>query len=352
MRLPRIEAFRVYAMFLIVFVHSQVRVLHAPLLAEGYKFCLYALVRATMPFFFIVSGYFLGGKMTESEGKAVPIAKRYTVRLFAYFLVWWVFYLFETPLLEEGFTYGMIRPAYWIFRRMMASEPINFLMGGARIHLWFLTTLIATVWAYVLFGLTGKRRYFMHFGIAMYLFGLIAGPYKIIPVGIDLYFTQGLYVVYSLLFFSIGVALQQNMPRIGVKGAWGIFVVGLAVYGTETYVLWHTWGLPQAKNDFGLGMIPLGIGAFLLAVKQQASRLDTIVGTYGRYMLGVYLCHFLFIDLLDLLKDIFPPVLWQILLLPFLCFAVSLLATIAYYRVVSVVQKRVAPRLNPTGANL
>ena len=343
MRLQRIESFRVYSILLIVFGHSQfeIKMADASWLADVLKVCICTIPRFTMPFFFILSGYFVGGKMLAQEaGKAVSVARQYTQRMSVYYLFWWIFYLFEKPMRDGDFTYGILRPAYWTLLKLYKDDPFKCIMVGPRVHLWFLTAMVITIWVFMVLILLNKTKFFLALGIILYIFGLLCGPYKFMPLGLDAHSNPACYALFSILFFAIGVYFYKNLPRFSNKAATGLVVFGLIVYCLEVYFVWENWALSPVSNDFLVGTIPFGVGVFLLAFKQSESSLDKIIGPYGRYMLGVFLCQYIFIDLFAPLARYFPTVAWQFIL-PLSSFACSLLSTIAYYNYSDLFQRNI-----------
>ena len=333
MRLQRLESFRVYSMLVIVFAHAQfaINFAHASFTSDALKFCFVTVPRFTMPYFFILSGYFIGGKIIQDEAKAVTVAIKYTKKLFLLYLLWWIIYLFEVPLMLHDYNYGIIRPAYWELMRLLRDDPVRMIMLGAGSggHLWFLTTLIVTVWIFALFALKKKTGGFMYLGIIMYIFGLLCGPYKFLSLGLDLYRKPAYFVIFSILFFSIGVAFHNKLPRISKKMALGITFLGLAIYCSEAYFIWHQWALSPLRNDFLVGTIPFGVGVFLLAFKQADSNLDNLLGPYGKFIIGVYLSHMIFIDILKPYGDSMQPIVWQFML-PIMSFTCALCTTIIF----------------------
>jgi surface polysaccharide O-acyltransferase-like enzyme len=334
MRRQRIDAFRLYAMFMVICAHAQLKgntLEPGSLPAKAFELSFLIAPRFVIPFFFIVSGYFVGAKMAREPSKAVSVALGYTKRLAQVWLFWCVVYAVEQGLWQYGSAYGVLRPTYWYVSRLVREEPVRFLFEGTRVHLWFLVSLILTVWLYALWPLRKKPNSFLVAGGILYVFGLLAGSYRVTPFGFDIHFDTRNGVFFGTLFFALGIAFRHRMPRVNRMTASGMALIGLAIFCLEAYYLRIRWKISPVDHDYLLGSIPFGVGIALLAFAQQDSRIDRFVGPYGRYTLGIYTIHMIFVDLLQPLGSYVQPIVWQFLF-PLLVFGASLLATIVIAR--------------------
>jgi surface polysaccharide O-acyltransferase-like enzyme len=319
MRRQRIDAFRIYALFLIVCAHVQFfgGVDHGTAFGRAVFPFVTVVVRYTMPFFFILAGYFTGGRIAAAPADALPLARAYTWRILAVLGFWCVVYAVERP--QE-------------FLRFLHDQPIAFLFEGSRIHLWFLVSLLLTVWLFALWPDRRDRRSFLALGAALYVLGLLGGSYRVTPAGLDLHFQTRNGIFFSTLFFGIGVVLHdRGLPRVRRATAAAIAAGGLALYCAEALYLRRGWGSGIPDHDYLLGTVPFGIGMALLALTQEDSPLDARVGPYGRYTLGIYAIHLLFLDLFKPLGARVGADAWQVLY-PLLVFGCSLLASAALAR--------------------
>jgi hypothetical protein len=97
--------------------------------------------------------------------------------------------------------------------------------------------------------------------------GLLAGSYNSNPVGFDLGINtintrDGLF--FGTLFFAIGVAFCNLIPRLNKRMAAGMALAGLAIYCLEAIRL--RCFIPPIMHDYLLGMTPYGVGASLLVI--------------------------------------------------------------------------------------
>ena len=264
-----------------------------------------------MPFFFIVSGYFVGGKIIQEPSKAISTASKYTKRLAKVFLFWCVIYAVAQPQ---------------SFLSLLQEAPIKLLLEGTSVHLWFLVSLILTIWLFALWPFGKKSVHFLLLGGALYVYGLLGGSYKVTPLGFEAIFNTRNGIFFSTLFFAIGVAFHNRMPRVGKLMAAGLAFTGLAIFCLEAYYLRAQWSVPPINHDYLLGTIPGGVGVFLLVFAHRDSRIARFVGQYGQYVLGIYVSHMAFIDLWRPFGSFAQATAWQFIF-PVLVFGSSLLAS-------------------------
>lgn len=309
----RLDAFRVYAIFLVVIGHVQFRghLLNDTPFSYFFSYFICITGRWVIPYFFILAGYLLEGKILREPGQKIPIVKTYTKKLATIFLFWCAVYLLENP--SEVFEYAK-------------AHPISLLLQGTKIHLWYLVSLIMTVWVFAWWPSNKKASSFLYLGIILFFLGLLGGSYKQTPLGFDIKISTRDGIFFSTFFFAIGVWLKQRPPSINKTQALAIALIGVTIFSLEAFLLSSTMDMRQ--HDFLLGSIPFGIGTFLFALQGKDHRHDYIIGRYGRYVLGIYVSHFLFIPFWQPLGRYFSSDVWP-LLFPVIVFATSLLVTIA-----------------------
>jgi surface polysaccharide O-acyltransferase-like enzyme len=299
-RQPRIEAYRVYSIILILIGHT----LHfaeidvSQPLAKAFGYPIAILARATIPFFFILSGFFLGGKIIDAPAQAISIARKYTWKLGALFLFWCAIYALADPYRS------------WI---LLTENPVRLIFEGTRVHLWFLASLFLTVWLFALWPMTRKSVTFLALGGILFVIGLLGGPYRLSALGLDLHFNTRDGIFFSTIFFGIGAWFHSSKPNVSKTTATWIFLAGITAFSIESIFLWSQYRLSPLYNDYVLGSIPYGIGLFLIAYRFEANRLDKLAAPFAIYVIGMYVSHMLIIDLL--LKPfhrLFNPVLWQL----------------------------------------
>jgi hypothetical protein len=314
-RLKRIDVFRLLAIYIVVWAHCQFfdGITPQTTVAKGLELSVVILMRSTMQFFFIASGYFVGGKILENPTQKFSIAWNYTKKLLLIFLFWCVIY-------------GIENPQYFI--KLATRFPIQLLFEGTRIHLWFLVALMLVVWLFTLWPLEKKGKSFLIFGFLIFALGLLGGSYSITPIGLNLHFNTRNGIFFSTLFFGMGVQIYRLKPKVNPLLAWGLYLGGMLLFAFETYFIWANWLSLPIRHDYLVGSIAYGLGIFLIAYSARSeTRLDLILAPYNKYVLGIYVIHMLFIDLWKPLGTVLNPIIWGFLF-PVLVFGSSFGAVI------------------------
>ena len=315
MRLKRIDVFRLFAIYIVIWAHSQFfdGIKAESSLAKGVELGVDLVVRSSMQFFFIVSGYFLGGKILDEPAQKFSTAWKYSKKLLLFFLFWSAVYALEDPQ---------------TFIKLVTKDPLTLLFEGTRIHLWFLMSLFLTIWLFALWPLDKKGKSFLVFGGIVYIIGLLGGSYQVTPIGLNLDFNTRNGIFFSALFFAIGVLIYIKKPQVSPALAWGLYLGGFILFSLETYFLWAQWRSLPIRHDYLISSIPYGIGVFFVAfTARRETKLDNLLAPYGKYVLGIYVAHLLILDLLKPLGAVFDPLLWAFVL-PMLVFGITLPAVI------------------------
>ena len=302
MRLPRVDAFRVYSIVMILFAHVQYfgRVDFEAAFTKPISVVIIIVARATIQFFFIASGYFLGGQIVDRPEQARSLAWTYTFRLMVVFVFWCIVYEFLNP---GGFIL------------LLKNDPLRLLFEGTRLHLWYLPALILSAWMFALWPEKSRGSWhFVAFTFGLFIIGLFAGSYRETGLGFELHFNTRNGPFFGALFFAIGAYLHGR-PALGKLTAIWMYVFGLLLFSAESYFLWSRWGMDPIKNDYLLGSIPMGIGFFLFALNFDPTRLDKVVAPLAKYVLGVYLVHLAILEYgLKRFHGSFPALVWQLTL--------------------------------------
>lgn len=310
MRLQRIDAFRFFSIILILVAHTQYFGginLSLPF-TKAFSIAIVTLARPTIQFFFILSGFFVGGKIVEAPEQAFAIARKYTWKLGIVFLFWCVIYALANPEYS------------WL---LVTQNPIRLVFEGTRVHLWYLPSLILTVWLFAVWPGNRKGWGFLVLGGILFLIGMFGGSYRLSPLGYDIDFNTRNGIFFSTLFFGIGARFHANRPQVSKVSSIGIYLAGMILFCLESYFLWSLYGMDPIKNDYTLGSIPYGIGFFLLALRFDATALDKWFAPLAKYVLGMYVAHMVILEMvLKPLHKGIHPILWQ-LTVPLLLFVLT-----------------------------
>jgi surface polysaccharide O-acyltransferase-like enzyme len=232
------------------------------------------LSRWAIPFFFIVSGYFLARKYSKTETlNVLPTVER----LIWVFMLWIALY---APFMVYN------HDLTTLFKLIAAPAFIFF---GLFTHLWFLPSL--------LFGYLFVS-FCQHYNVKPLLpimsivcvgMALISGAYKIFDVGFPLdYETARTWL--SIPFLYIGFLLNARRPSWQFSVC--LILCGAGLQFFEAKYLYAQFKLSAYEHQFLVGTIPFAIGMAALALNDIKILQHPILGKWGNaYALGVYLIH-------------------------------------------------------------
>ncbi len=302
------------------------------------------LARWAVPAFFVWSGYFwadgLAARGAFSRGAlTLPSAHgaliwqatwRMVRRLATLFAVWCVVFVlpYEGHLFQQatGFavwqawSHALSRNVHWIL-----THPGTVFLQGTNGHLWFLMALMAavTVSGFVL-TLHTTKPFGMLTTLALLLYGLflLMEPYSKTRLGIPVAFNGRNGPMLSLLFFVMGLQLQ----RAGRRPAWVWQGALLTMVGAVVSVVELTWlrgrGVSLAQ-DAVAGTVLLGTGVAMVTLANPRWLQWRALSVLAPSVLGIYLVHPIFVDLLEpLVRRAANP--WGDLLELLVIFALSL----------------------------
>jgi surface polysaccharide O-acyltransferase-like enzyme len=283
--------------------------------------------RFAVPFFFVIAGYFWARKVGESgETRATSLAM--IKRLAWLWGAWCLVYLLPVNLfdaLAQGGALGPIKVIYWNVVQAV-RRPAILVLEGTRPPLWFLVALVMCVGVSALFLHLGARLLLVALAALLYVVGLLGQSYAAAPFGFALgpSFRNGHF--FALAFFVTGVLMQQRgVPaRPATALRWGVLLLagGFVLQLVELHSGHRLWGLPLAR-DYLLGTYPFGVGAAWVGLgllpgepgaaqprRPAAWAALTAVAGVGPWVLGIYLSHFAFVELLRPLDRRFSPAPW------------------------------------------
>lgn len=321
-RIDSVELCRVLAVFAVIMIHTK------PFMQDlfpspDYRWLEYLFnqpPRFAVPFFFVTAGYFLGRKAQLDPQRTIRVG-RYLQRLSLLLVGWSLLYVaipsFWPPLLKDG---------YWQVTSQkvaaLMASPLTVLLEGAKVHLWFLPALMMGV---VLLALTTRRgRVWPACLLALLLFGygLLAGPYSVTPLGLKAPFTTRDGPFLSMIGLTIGYLLARRRTPFPLLPALALAVGGLLLHFVESWWLWRHYAVSMIQHNYLLGTVVAASGLLMTALAvPQVGRCGGL-STLGRYTLGVYASHYLFVDLLGPYTYLFELHIWQ-LLMPLLVYLLA-----------------------------
>jgi surface polysaccharide O-acyltransferase-like enzyme len=249
-----------------------------------YQIDLHGLIdncgRFIVPFFFTVSGYFLGRKNPPTMLAILGLAQR----LLPVFLIWLLIYLSLFGVVGQFFTdpLFMMKALYY---------------GGPAFHLWFLPALGMSAGLVVLTRPLGYPV-MIAIGIVLYCIGLATHPYVNVlnlpkmPVILE----TGPF--YGYLFVLAGYYIGVNKMKPSLRTGAAMVIGGLILQLIESYFIFTTGNGPFSPNIFLFGTIPLGVGAFILSMHIPQFKGSVTLARLGQVGLGIYCIHIVFLFLL------------------------------------------------------
>lgn len=297
-RIQSVDCFRVFAILAVIAIHTVPFGYGKPV---GHQLDLVLILnqmaRFAVPFFLIISGYFWSVKTTLTPD-ILDFSKKSARRVGGLFILWSLIYLAIAT--ARSFTNGGLKSLSNDFLFTIASvmhSPITSLLQGGKPHLWFLTALLISILISAAFIAKGYPRLLFSLAVALYIVGLLGGPYKESPLGINVNFDFRNGPFLGLICFVSGYLLHHLEP----KRTWmffGVTLTILAIAGqfAELTLLHSTWGTTMWQDYVG-STIFLGVGAAMIALSNHPVLHVRNLSAIGPYVLGVYAIHYFFVDL-------------------------------------------------------
>ncbi|MGR5266845.1 acyltransferase [Vibrio astriarenae] len=289
-RIASLELGRVIAIIAVIAIHSQLMTIYPLFNSEPWlgNF-INQLSRFAVPFFFITSGYFLQPKLSTSPKST---AWRYCRPLLYLWLVWSVVYLLAPFNLYQLSQQGWLaeRTGYWNY---LAQNPINALLEGGMVHLWFLPALIFAVAIIAVFEQAKKRQWLLGVAGAIYIYGVLAGSYQPLTEYSAPFFTRN-GPFFSLLMVTIGYLVRQHRYTLTSMQALIVMLIGLVGHLTEAFVLNH-FDIDFRIHDFLFSTPLWGLGLFLLLLANPNWGNHPLIFAIANMTLGIYVIHLLII---------------------------------------------------------
>ena len=268
--------------------------------------------RYAVPFFFVISGFFGGGKV-HNGGDVLKISSQAIARILGIFFVWALIYLFPFKNVI-GSMQGQADLMGGLYSNLLyaISHPKYLFMQGASVHLWFLVALVCAITINLIF-IKIKKPYLLAFAaVALYVAGVLAGAYKDTPIGFDMHFNTRNGPFFSTICFATGYFLSKYTPN-KQWFSYGLLIAcaGCLTHIVEISVLWLKFGV-KPTVDYVFGTYFMGVGVALIALSNNPLFEIKKLGKVGAMTLGVYVCHYIFVDLLWPIDQSINSPLWEI----------------------------------------
>ena len=312
-RIESVDLFRLIAMFGVVILHTapfHADIAPASSLYRYLDLLCDQLPRFAVPFFFVISGYFWGVKLKQGApllSTSFVMGKRIGMILLAWSLIYLLPFNYHAMPSELGF----MEMIGWNIHYLLA-HPMQLLMEGTKIHLWFLVSLLYALLLSTLLLHYHKRHWLLGVGVGLYLFALLAKAYLKTPIGIEFAFDTRNGPFFSTLFFVTGYLLAQRQRA--KRWLWygvALSLIGTLLQGVEIVTLWKLFGT-NPKQDFVMSTYLIGVGVAMIALSNHPRLRIQRVSHLGKMVLGVYAIHFIFVELLLPIDQLNDSILWEL----------------------------------------
>ena len=318
-RLASVDSFRVVAMFIVVSLHSNFFAqLH--LARGGYGFVidfpLYLLWWLSVPYFFLVAGYFYGEKV-QTGHNPLNLLRASCASLIWLYVIWSVVY----SLIPPRWTLAFSEQSIW--QTLSRESVLNWAAGVTEhlrlylmpwhsyYHLWFLPALAIGLGAAALATVIRLKRSAVPVLVGLYVL-LVTAELALPGEGTRDWVSPALL---AMLFTLLGWWVAHRRP-FPVSLALGLMFGGWALAVTEGIILklfFHANGDQVSRYPYA-GAVLLVLGLFTLLLAKPTWAQQTVLPTIARYTLGVYVCHILIEHTLAPVRDLLPQLslLWHV----------------------------------------
>ncbi len=252
------------------------------------------IARFAVPFFFVVSGYFLAEKLKTNDKPIVYW--NYIKKLLFLYIAWQLIYFINPPT-GEIYIRGFWK-AYNTKLHSVIDQRWDYIaFKGWSQHLWFFFSLALTTAYFLLFRT--KRVYLMVvISFILYIIGALTKAYVKSSIGIPVEtfglppkFNTNNLIFFSALPFSLGVMFSIKPIRITLIPALLILIVGYALHFGE---IWYLGEIKlRQRVDYVFSTFLLGVGVFLVAKNSFKPLEWKPLASLGKYSLGIYAMHVL-----------------------------------------------------------
>lgn len=317
-RIKSVDSIKYLAIFCVIIIHthpfqSSIES-NLPIFSLG--IVLDQFSRFAVPFFFIISGYFWSNGFdnlklsTTIYEKSMLQIRRIALIFFSWSIIYLLPYNFAS-IYQQGIT-GPLKQAYWALNSAL-NNPLATLFQGTKEHLWYLMSLISCILISTIFIARYRLREAVYLSVALYIFGVLAKAYSDTPIGINVEFNTRNGPFFGLPFFLTGhILARTKINSTWTKGGVLFIILGYALHFTELHFLNKYYGTSPIQ-DYVFGTYFIGLGWAILALSNTRLLTNPITNELGKYTLGIYVIHHIFIINLNPIRYYYNFPLWDIL---------------------------------------
>ena len=274
-RMNGIDLVRLFGAFCVLMLHTDYGNIN-----QEYVSVLRLFSRWAVPFFFMVTGFFIGNKIEDNRLDFIKIQNS-IIKLISIFIVSSSIYLFPRYLLRGSF-----------------PNSLNCILVGTNFHLWFIGSLIfgyLFIWYLVYIN---KFKFLTYISISILLLALITDSYDLL---LNLHLKYSMYrFLLSIPFMHIGIYLSKKNIQFSNNFLIILIIVGFIIQFIESYLFSYLFDYNAYKHQFLIGTIIVSIPIFILSCRMNIK--ENKLSKWGNeYSLFIYLYHYLVYMFLDII---------------------------------------------------
>lgn len=238
--------------------------------------------RWAVPYFFMISGYFLARRLANPERSDA----RPSIYRFIWLFVLWSLIYVPQVISEHG--------VKEVFRRLLFPSVVYI---GEYFHLWFPSSLIFGFVLLLFIFHYRLERWLPLICLGIMVHILLAGSYNKV---FDLKFPFDFVIARHWVSIP-ALALGAWLFRRGPLNRWlalGLAAGGLGLQALEAWYLQARFGISPYDHEILIGTLPFALGIASLGVSGLRVLESPVLSAWGKeYSLGIYLAHILVIFL-------------------------------------------------------
>ncbi len=314
-RLRGVETMRVAAIVAVICIHTTPfgvdnAALNLSLTDPGWL--INQASRFAVPFFFIMSGFFWARKL-EKGGTVAEVSLAMAKRILLVLLGWCLIYLLPYDIgaiFDMGLT-GPLKMTYWNINALLKA-PWRIVLEGTKYHLWFLLAILWALGISAWFIARDWLRPLVAVSIVLYVIGLLMKAYADTPLGLNTVLQARNGPFFGTVFFVTGIVLAKRQALFNSFWLGALMLVaGFALQLAETVALWRLYGTSPVQ-DFTVGTYFMGLGAALMAMSNHRALQNNAVSSLGKYTLGIYAVHMIFVEIFKHADQRIQHPLWEV----------------------------------------
>ncbi|UYI48880.1 acyltransferase family protein [Vibrio natriegens] len=287
-KIASLEFARIIAMLAIIGLHCQMALTYwqwGEVPWVGY--IINQMSRFAVPLFFLISGYLIQPKISTNP---IETLKSYAKPLIRIWLVWSVICLLVPFRWQTVSEVGYLaeRQGYWGY---LMQSPINSVLEGGLVHLWFLPALLMAVALIAFLVRIGQSRLLLPVALLLYVYGVLAGSYSTLTELPAPFFTRN-GPFFSTLLVALGYLAREKQWQWSSRVALLLMMIGLGLHFAEANRLMQH-DVVFNTHDFLFGTVIWSLGIFMWLLANPNFGNMSWVHKWSASILGIYVSHLL-----------------------------------------------------------